>query len=659
MRRVLIANRSEIARRVARTCRALGLEAVAVYSDADRDLPFVREADLAVRLGSAPAKASYLSVDALIAACRASGADAVHPGYGFLSEDAAFAQAVIDAGLTWVGPPPAAMRAMGDKVAARALAESAGVPVLPGYDGADPSDEAFAAAAAGIGYPVLVKAAGGGGGRGMRKVYAPEALAEAVASARREAAASFGSGVVFLEKLVERPRHVEVQLMCDAHGGGVYLLERECSIQRRHQKVVEEAPSPAVDPSLRARLGDAALAIARAGGYVGAGTAEFLLAEDGSFTFLELNARLQVEHPVTEEITGLDLVELQLRVARGEPLPLTQADVVASGHAIEVRLYAEDSLRGGVPSTGRLLRLDLPAGAGVRIDAGYASGDEVSPHYDPMIAKIIAHGSDRATALARLRRALEMAWAPGLATNLPLLRQLAASSEVETFAFHTGWLEASGLPVAPPLNLERGALVACALGWWRRQQSGSFPRPLAGFRLAGPAVQTDRWRCGDSEVAVRWRAASVGLDVAVGDGDWQRVELLAVDGDAVRLVVDGLHRTVRVAEVGNTTYVHFGDGEAFVARVPRFPPPVVEVEAGSLIAPITGTVTAVLVASGDVVSRGQALVRLEAMKMEHTVTAPDDGTVDAVLAAEGTTVDEGAVLVRMGSGRKMLHLIDA
>ncbi|MBX5443289.1 MAG: ATP-grasp domain-containing protein, partial [Solirubrobacteraceae bacterium] len=427
--RVLVANRGEIAVRVMRTLAALGVESVAVHAPPDAGAVHVRAADRAVPV------ASYLDAEALVAAARAAGADAVHPGYGFLSENPGFARAVVDAGLAWIGPPPEAIALVGDKARAKATAAAAGVPTIPAGDDGP--------------YPVVVKAVAGGGGRGMRVVRAPGELAAATAAARREAEAAFGDGRVIVERYLERPRHVEVQVLADAHGAVVHLGERECSLQRRHQKVIEEAPSPAVDPELRARLGEAACAVARAAGYVNAGTVEFVLADDGFF-FLEMNARLQVEHPVTELVTGLDLVELQLRIAAGEPLPLAQGDVRLDGHAIEARVYAEDPAAGFLPSTGRVVAYREPAGAGVRVDSGIATGSEVTADYDPMLAKVVAHGPDRATALARLERALARTLVVGPTTNVAHLRALLRRPEVRAGALDTGLIERLEDAVAPP-----------------------------------------------------------------------------------------------------------------------------------------------------------------------------------------------------------------
>ncbi|MCB9728990.1 MAG: acetyl-CoA carboxylase biotin carboxylase subunit [Deltaproteobacteria bacterium] len=464
MKRVLIANRGEIAVRVGRACRAMGLETVAVCSEADAGALHVREADQAVCVGPAAAIESYLLPDAILAAARDTGADAIHPGYGFLSENAGFARAVLDAGLLWVGPPPDAIAAMGSKIESRARMAAAGVPVVPGVDALPDDPDARAEAAAQLGYPVLVKASAGGGGKGMRGVAGPEELEAAVAGARREAGAAFADATVYLEKLLLRPRHVEIQVLADAHGAVLHLLERECSIQRRHQKVIEECPSPALDPALRERMGQAAVAAARAVGYVGAGTVEFMLDERGSFYFLEMNTRLQVEHPVTEEVVGIDLVAAQLRVAMGQPLPWTQQDIAPRGHAIEVRLYAEDPAREFLPATGTLLRYRPPTGPGLRHDGGVAEGDVVSPHYDPMLAKLIAVGETRDAARGRMLDALARFEVHGVTTNLGFLHALVAHPAFAAGDTHTGFIdehfpEASRTAEAP----DQDALIAIAV----------------------------------------------------------------------------------------------------------------------------------------------------------------------------------------------------
>jgi acetyl-CoA carboxylase biotin carboxylase subunit len=491
VRTVLIANRGEIAVRIARACRAMGLASVAVHSDADRGAPHTLAADRAVAIGPAPARESYLSPDALLGAARAAGADAVHPGYGFLAESAAFARAVEDAGLTWVGPPPAAIATMGDKLAARAAAARAGVPLVPGSEvpAGDPAEVGRRAAA--LGYPVLVKAAAGGGGKGMRTVSDPAELAQALAAARREAEAAFADGRVYLEKVVARPRHVEIQVLADAHGTLVHLGERECSVQRRHQKIVEETPCPAVGPELRAAMAGAALAVARAVGYTSAGTVEFLLDEEGRFYFLEMNTRLQVEHPVTELVTGVDLVAAQLRIAAGERLGFTQEDVAPRGHAIEVRLYAEDPAAGFLPSAGPILALREPSGPGVRVDSGVAAGTVVPVDYDPLLAKLSAWGADREAAIARLAGALADTIVLGPTTNLAFLQDVLAHPAFLAGATHTGFL-AQHLPLWSPDGPDVvAAAIAAALALARPaaaagERPADAPTPweaLGGWRL--------------------------------------------------------------------------------------------------------------------------------------------------------------------------------
>jgi propionyl-CoA carboxylase alpha chain len=645
--RVLVANRGEIASRVFRTCRELGLSTVAVFSDADADLPFVREADAAVRLpGSAPAD-TYLRTDLLLAAAAATGADAVHPGYGFLSEDAGFAQAVVDAGLTWVGPPPEAVRLMGSKLGAKALMAEAGVPCLPGADVTDLAPDALAKAADGVGYPVLVKASAGGGGRGMRVVREPSDLADAVASAQREAASAFGDPTVFLERYVDRPRHVEVQVMADAHGQVVALFERECSLQRRHQKVVEEAPSPAVDEALRARLSEAAVAAARAVGYTGAGTVEFVLSPDGEPSFLEMNTRLQVEHPVTELVTGLDLVALQLLVADGHPLPPAVAGASIRGHAIEVRLYAEDPTQGFLPTSGPLHAFDVPLLPGVRVDAGYESGSVVSTHYDAMLAKVVAHGATRAQAAARLAAALEQAVLDGPTTNRDLLVRTLRSPEFLAGGTDTGFYERHDPAVlgAPLLDdAARGLHAVAAV------LSSVAERRAAGGPWSGlPA----RWRnlpSQDEEVAfvdgpvVAYAFDRDGLRVALDGTPLDGVRLWSSSPAEVDLEVAGVRRRYAVTRRGGSAYVSSSLGGGALTEVDRFPEPGSQLAEGSLVAPMPGTVVRVAAAVGQVVAPGDVVVVLEAMKMEHAVRAGSEGTVAEVAVVAGDQVDSGALL---------------
>jgi len=481
----------------------------------------------------------------------------------------------------------------------------------------------------------------------MRRVDTAAGFADALAAARREATNAFGRGDVLLERYVGAPRHIEVQVLADALGNCVHLFERECSIQRRHQKIVEEAPSPGIDAAMRDRLGSAAVQVAKAAGYVGAGTVEFLV-EGDHFYFLEMNTRLQVEHPVTEEITGLDLVALQIAVARGEALPFAQSDLSFAGHSIEVRLYAEDPLRDWMPAAGTLLRLDIPEGVGIRVDSGYRTGDAVPPNYDSMVAKIIATGPDRATAMRRLAAVLQRSWAPGIVNNLPLLRQISRHPLWESGALDTHFLARAELPQPPPLNLVQGAIAATVLGWSERRDA--YPAPT-GWRLYGRAEQTDSWRCGDQVAKVTWSGDHTGLSIVVQIGE-ESAQHKAVfrgrAGDALELEVDGIVATWRVAQDGDRIYVHTGLGEAFVQLEPRFPLPAgAAEEPGAAVAPTVGTVMAVHVSVGDEVEAGQRLVAIEAMKMEHAVLAGEAGTVAEVRVEAGDTVDEGDLLVRI------------
>jgi propionyl-CoA carboxylase alpha chain len=650
-RSVLVANRGEIARRIFATCRRLGIGTVAVYSDADAASPHVLEADAAVHLpGVAPAD-TYLRADLLVDAARRAGADAVHPGYGFLSEDAGFARAVLAAGLTWVGPPPEAIEAMGSKLAAKARMAAAGVPVLPGGDVTGLDDGALRAVADQAGYPVLVKASAGGGGRGMRLVETPDQLVDAVASAGREAASAFGDGTVFLERYVVAPRHVEVQVLADVHGNVVHLFERDCSIQRRHQKIVEESPSPAVDDDLRARLGDAAVTAAREVGYVGAGTVEMVLAPDGTFAFLEMNTRLQVEHPVTEAVTGLDLVEWQLRVAGGEPLGPSVTEARVDGHAIEVRLYAEDPADGYRPATGTLHRFEVPALEGIRVDSGVVDGSVVGPHYDPMIAKVVAWAPTRAEAARRLGAALAGARIHGVVTNRDLLVAILGHPEFLDGRTDTAFLERHD-PAAltatrrgdDVVRLHAVAAAAAALAG-QRAAATTWAHAPAGWRNVRSQPHRTTFAIGERELVV---------DLTPGRDS--RPEALAVDGDPVAVTVDaagpaeatltsdGVARRFAVLATDTTVDVDSPLGSTAFTIVPRFTESGDALATGSLVAPMPGAVVRVEVTEGDEVAAGDLLLVLEAMKMEHPVLAPAAGTVTSLAVAAGQQVDAGQVL---------------
>ncbi|MEV0995222.1 biotin carboxylase N-terminal domain-containing protein [Nonomuraea sp. NPDC050202] len=622
--RLLVANRGEIARRVFRTCRALGISTVAVFSDADADAPHVAEADLAVRLpGTRPAD-TYLDVGRLLAACRASGADAVHPGYGFLSESAEFAREVLAAGLVWVGPPPEAIAAMGVKIGAKRLMAEAGVPVLPSLDLAAPEE-----------FPLLVKASAGGGGRGMRVVREPGELAGAVESARREAAAAFGDGTVFAEPLLERARHVEVQVLADRHGAVWALGERECSVQRRHQKVIEECPAPGIPEATRSLLYEAAVRAARTIGYVGAGTVEFLVKGD-RVAFLEMNTRLQVEHPVTELVHGVDLVRLQIEVAEGAALPAGPPAPV--GWAVEARLYAEDADH--VPQAGVLRRFEIPGD--VRVDAGVESGSVVSPHYDALLAKVVAHGSTRAEAVRKLVSALRRARLHGLTTNRDLLVNILTNREFVAGDTHTGFLDPDGPVRASPAAREQpaeaghaGLAAALAVAALNRSRARVLPGLPAGWRNVRSQPRTIRF---EETGEVTYDPLPEGVTVA------------AADPYRVILEHDGLRRTYEIAHYPGSVCVDHAGGHAELTPVPRLPEPAEHVAPGSLLAPMPGNVLRVEVEPGDRVVKGQAVLVLEAMKMEHRITAPADGVVSVVGVEKGRQVDAGAVLVIIQEG---------
>ncbi|MER5352724.1 biotin carboxylase N-terminal domain-containing protein [Kitasatospora sp. NPDC002551] len=629
---LLVANRGEIARRIFRTCRGLGIATTAVYADPDADAPHVREADTAVRLpGAAPAD-TYLRGALIVEAALAAGADAVHPGYGFLSEDAAFARAVRAAGLRWVGPEPEAIEAMGSKTAAKRLMAAAGVPVLDALDAPTAAD-----------LPLLVKAAAGGGGRGMRVVRDLADLPAALAAARAEAAKAFGSGEVFCERYLPTGRHVEVQLLADAHGTVWAVGDRDCSLQRRHQKVVEEAPAPGLDPAVRAALHEAAVTAAKAIGYTGAGTAEFLLGPDGRCWFLEMNTRLQVEHPVTEAVTGLDLVALQLAVAEGQALPGPAAPPV-TGHAIEARLYAEDPAHDWRPATGTLHRLELTVpheeftGRGVRLDSGVADGCAITPHYDAMLAKVIAWAPTRAAAARRLADALARARIHGPATDRELLVRALRHPAFLAGWLHTGFLaEHADALTAPDRDGAGRAALAAALADAAARR-GALP---SGWRNLPSQPQLKRFRSDDgTEHEVRYRLTRTGLR-AEGHPDTELVE--AAPGLVV-LREGGLRRAYRVARYGNRVHVDTPAGATALTALPRFPEARVSADPGALLAPMPGTVVRTTAAVGDTVTAGRPLLVLEAMKMEHRITAPADGVLVELRATPGQQVETGALL---------------
>ncbi|OPC83695.1 acetyl/propionyl-CoA carboxylase subunit alpha [Embleya scabrispora] len=644
IRRLLIANRGEIAVRIARTAHAMGIDTVAVYADPDADSPHVAAADEAVRLPGAAAADTYLRGDLLIDAARTTGADTIHPGYGFLSENADFARRTAEAGLLFVGPTPETIAAMGDKLAAKDLLGRAGVPVLPGGVVTPGSVDEPAAR---IGFPLLVKAAFGGGGRGMRVVRDPGELPAAVAAARREAAAAFGDDTVFLEQLVENPRHIEVQIFGDTHGRVIALFERDCSIQRRHQKLIEESPAPGIDPGLRAQLCAAAVTAGRAIGYVGAGTVEFVLDRAGAFHLLEVNTRLQVEHPVTELTTGLDLVRLQLQVAQGHALP---AQAHSAGHAIEARLYAEDPVRDYAPSVGTLHRFELAESErdGIRVDAGVVTGSRVGAHYDALLAKVIAYAPTREEACRRLARALARARVHGVRTNRDLLVGVLRSAEFTAGAVDTGFLDrhaAADLCAADPSATPVHAAAAALAGQAERRSGARVLTSIpSGWRNVRDADQQVTYTSDpDTRTTVSYRLPD---HVAIDGKPLPDLRIHAAHADRVDLTVDNVRRTVHVHRVGDTVYADSPLGASVLTELPRLPEPApAETEpAGSLLAPMPGTVVRVAVAVGQPVAAGQLVLAVEAMKMEHEVTAPYPGVVSHLPVGTGQAVDAGAVL---------------
>ena len=650
IQKILVANRGEIARRIMRTCRKMGIATVAVYSEADAEMPFVDEADEAIRLGPAPSSESYLRVDRILEAAAMTKSDAIHPGYGFLSENAGFAQACSEAGVIFIGPTPDAIRAMGSKREAKALVEKAGVPVIPGYDGSNQDPKVLAEEAIKIGFPVLLKASAGGGGKGMKRVVEASELPDAIASAAREGKSSFGDGTLLVEKYIEDPRHVEIQILGDQLGNLIHLNERECSIQRRHQKIVEETPSTALDPALRNQMGEAAVRCGKAIGYTNAGTVEFILAPDRSFYFLEVNTRLQVEHPITECVTGLDLVEEQILVAQGEALRTTQEAVRFEGAAIEVRLYAEDPAAGFLPQSGRVVDWNLPPAEGLRVDSGVESGSEVGIHYDPMLAKIITSAESRPLALQRMRRALRSLSVQGVTTNRDFLLKVLdhpafIAGDIDTHFIDRHLQDELGDAVSEPNQLRAAMAAALAEQQVRDGRRVVLPNIASGWRNNFHSPQWVGYVVGDRDLRVTYRHIGDNcFDVGIGD-EAHRVRV--VSWEAPELVVEeGPHRwRARVSFDSDRTYVHSGTLSVALQRKPRFPDKSKEIPAGGCIAPMPGKVVQLRVAEGDPVTAGQVLLIMEAMKMEHTVTAPRDGTVAQVSVVAGEQVDADALLI--------------
>ncbi len=651
--KILIANRGEVALRVARTARSMGIATVAVFSDADADATFVRAADEAVRIGPPPAAESYLAIDKLIDAAKRTGADAVHPGFGFLAENAAFAEACAAAGLVFIGPSPRAIRDMGSKKAAKSLVAAAGVPVIPGYAGDDQSVAGLVREAKQIGFPILIKASAGGGGKGMRIQRDAADLEAAVEGARREARNAFGDDTLLIERYVERPRHVEIQILGDTHGNLIHLFERECSIQRRHQKIIEETPSPALDAALRQRMGEAAVLAGKSVDYHSAGTVEFILAPDGAFYFLEVNTRLQVEHPITECVTGVDIVREQIRVAQGEALELLQADVRFDGAAIECRLYAEDPDNGFLPTTGTIVDWQLPALDGLRVDSGVETGSDVGIHYDPMLAKIIVHAPGRAEAIQKMIRALSTLSVQGVKTNRAFLIDVLSHPEFAAGRTHTHFIEdhLAGRSVTADADLVARAAIAATLfdHQARRRSRKLLPALEPGFRNNRFAPEHVEYAIGDRTLRVEYDNLGQGRFRVWLDGAEQRVLLVSTSG-AETTFEDGagVRRRVRVVQDGLRWHTHQLGGDVVLVEAPRFPERARAVAHGACIAPMPGKVVRVLVSQGQTVSAGDALVILEAMKMEHTVKAPEDGTVTGLHVEEGEQVSEGAVLAVVG-----------
>jgi len=643
IRTLLIANRGEIACRVIRTARRMGIRTIAVFSEADARAQHVLLADAAYPIGSARAADSYLRADRILEAARTAGAEAIHPGYGFLSENADFAEACAAAGIAFVGPPPAAIRAMGSKAESKRLMEAAGVPIVPGYHGEAQDEATLANEAARIGFPLLIKASAGGGGKGMRPVLRAEEFAAQLAGARREAKAAFGDDRVLLERYLTKPRHVEVQVFADAHGNTIHLHTRDCSVQRRHQKVLEEAPAPDLSPALRARLHEAAVAAARAVDYVSAGTVEFIVEGEDAF-FMEMNTRLQVEHPVTEMVTGLDLVEWQLRVAAGEPLPLL-APPAPRGHSVEVRLYAEDPAAEFRPSTGPLRIFQLPPAApDLRLESGVVQGDAITPFYDPMIAKLVAWGEDRAAALARLHAALGACRVAGIATNLDFLARLVAHPAMQAAALDTGFIARHAADLLPPARPAPPlALAAAILAALPPRASATSPWDRSdGFRLQGAGSLLLHLAEGDTLHRLRLTYAGEGWRVVLGG------EETMLAGDTALLRLGGVAHRVAVLRDGDSISVTLPEGLwSFRLRDPYAPAGGEAAAGGRLSAPIPGRVVQVLVAPGEAVARGQTLIVLEAMKTELRITAPADGIVARVGCAAGDTVEEGVELVTL------------
>jgi 3-methylcrotonyl-CoA carboxylase alpha subunit len=657
--KILIANRGEIACRVIKTARRMGIRTVAVYSEADANARHVRLADEAVLLGPAAARESYLVADKIIEACKRTGAQAVHPGYGFLSENEEFAEALAANGITFIGPPASAIRAMGSKSEAKKLMGAANVPLTPGYHGDDQTPELLHKEADGIGYPVLIKAAAGGGGKGMRLVEKSADFPDALASCKREAISSFGDDHVLIEKYITKPRHVEIQVFADTQGNCVYLFERDCSVQRRHQKVLEEAPAPGMTEARRREMGEAAVAAAKAVGYVGAGTVEFIANQDGTFYFMEMNTRLQVEHPVTEMITGQDLVEWQLRVAAGQPLPLSQNQLEIRGHALEARIYAEDANKGFLPATGKLIRLAPPAESiNVRVDTGVEEGDEITPFYDPMIAKLIVWDETRDGALARMRKALADYQVAGLTTNIDFLSRLVACPAFAGADLDTGLIERQKDVLFPEIQpVPRDALLVATVGelLWEQHEAKAAAKNSGdpwspwhardGWRMNLSSARTISFRDGDALIDAHVRYQGNQWQITLG-GQMTLARGKKLEGDRFAVELDDRRLIASVVAVDDKRSVFLqGSTYTLLRDDPLHRVDAGDSHGGGLTAPMPGKVVALLAQPGQAVEKGTPLLILEAMKMEHTITAPAAGILKGFCYAAGEQVSDGAPLV--------------
>lgn len=652
IRKLLIANRGEIALRVMRTCRAMGIATVAVYSDADANAPHARYADEAVYIGAAAAKESYLNIERIIAAAQQTSVDAIHPGYGFLSENAEFAEACANVGITFIGPSPQVIRQMGLKSAGRKIAAAAAVPTVPGYNGEDQRPSALREQMLGIGFPVLIKASAGGGGKGMRVVWAEAEMEEAIDSARREAENAFGDSSLLLEKYIKEARHIEIQILGDTQSNLVHLFERDCSLQRRHQKIIEESPSPVVDEALRQRMSDAALRIGKALHYTNAGTVEFIVAPDGEFYFIEVNTRLQVEHPVTEMVTGWDLVKLQIEIAEGKPLPFAQFDLHSSGHAIEARLCAEQPANDFLPATGTIHDWHVPASIeGVRLDAGIEAGMEIGINYDPMLAKIIAHGATRDDAIRKLRYALGRLSIQGITTNQEFLLRLLEQAQFVEGQAHTGFIaeHLATLTNCENVELDRASAIAAALylqTQWQAADSlmANLPPNYRNNPYRNPSIKL---QIGRQERQISWRHLDDQRYEVMALGAVVQANVLSFAPGSIRLVIDNLQRTFRVIEKGDQLYLHSSLGGRTITRLPRYPEVQATAERGSMTSTMPGQVAKILVAVGQQVNAGEPLLILEAMKMEQTMRATMDGIIEAIHVKAGDVVGPGARLITL------------